>query len=101
MVLWFIVLLPTLDLGFLRFLRQPACLLPVALFALALAGMLWADGLLSVRLLGFSPVTKLLAIPFLLHHFQRCQRGHWLLIAFLASSSLLMGVSSVSYFAAW
>jgi len=101
MVLWFIVLLPTLDLAFLRFLRQPACLLPVAFFALALVGMLWADGPLSVRLLGFSPVTKLLAIPFLLYHFQRSQRGHWVLIAFLASCALLMGLSWVTYFAGW
>jgi len=101
MVLWFIVLLPTLDLGFLRSLGRPASLLPVAFFALALVGMLWADGPLSVRLLGLTPVTKLLAIPFLLYHFQRSQRGHWVLIAFLASCALLMGLSWVTYFAGW
>jgi hypothetical protein len=101
MVIWFIVLLPTLDLAFLRFLGRPACLLPVAFFALALVGMLWADGPLSVRLLGLTPVTKLLAIPFLLYHFQRSQRGHWVLIAFLASCAFLMGLSWIMYFAGW
>src|SRR5258707_2023808 len=101
MVFWFIVWLPTLDLGFLRSLGRPASLLPVAFFALALVGMLWADGPLSVRLLGLTPVTKLLAIPFLLYHFQRSQRGHWVLIAFLASCALLMGLSWVTYFAGW
>jgi O-antigen ligase len=101
MVLWFITLIPTLDRGFLRSLRHPACLLPLAFLALALVGMLWADGPLSVRLLGVSPVTKLLVIPFLLYHFQRSQRGHWVLIAFLISCALLMGLSWATYFAGW
>jgi len=42
-----------------------------------------------------------LAIPFLLYHFQRSQRGHWVLIAFLASCAFLMGLSWIMYFAGW
>src|SRR5438270_13709736 len=45
MVLWFIVSIPTIDPRlFLRSLKRPAYLLPVVFFALALIGMLWADG---------------------------------------------------------
>lgn len=101
MVIWFIVLLPTLDREFLRSLRRPASALPLALLALALVGMLWAEGPLSVRLLGLTPAAKLFAIPFLIYHFQRSQRGHWVFIAFFASCALLMGLSWVSYFADW
>jgi O-antigen ligase len=83
MVIWFVVLIPTLDPRlFLDSLKRPACLLPVAFFALAIVGTLWADGPWNARLYGISPVTKLLAIPFLLHHFERSQRGVWVFVAF-------------------
>ena len=83
MVIWFVVLIPTLDPRlFLDSLKRPACLLPVAFFALAIVGTLWADGPWVARLYGISPVTKLLAIPFLLHHFERSQRGVWVFVAF-------------------
>jgi O-antigen ligase len=101
MVIWFIVLVPTLDREFLRSLRRPACALALALLALALVGMLWAEGPLSVRLLGLTPAAKLLAIPFLIYHYQRSQRGHWVFIAFFASCALLMDLSWVTYFADW
>ena len=45
MVIWFVVLLPTIEpRAFLNTLRRPACWLPLAFFALAVVGMLWADG---------------------------------------------------------
>lgn len=99
--IWFVLLLPTLGLEFLRFLKRPACALPLAFFALALAGMLWSDDPLADRMLGLAPVSKLLAIPFLIYHFRRSQRGHWVFIAFVASCALLMGLSWVTYFADW
>jgi O-antigen ligase len=100
MVLWLIVSIPTIDPRlFLRSLRRPAYWLPVAFFALAVIGMLWADGPWSTRLHDVNPVTKLLAIPFLLYHFERSRRGLWVFVAFLVSCALLMGLSWIVLFA--
>jgi O-antigen ligase len=100
MALWFIVAIPTLDLGlFLRALKRPAYWLPVAFVALALVGTLWANGPWSDRLNGINPVTKLLAIPILLYHFERSRRGLWVLTAFVVSCALLMGLSWIVLFA--
>ena len=52
-------------------MKRPESLLPLAFFALAVAGMLWADGPWAVRLQGLHPVSKLLVIPLLLYHFSR------------------------------
>jgi len=91
MVIWFIVLLPTIEpRAFLNNLRRPACWLPLAFFALAVVGMLWADGPWWTRLVGLDPVAKLLAIPFLLYHYGRSQRGHWVFLAFLCSCVVLL-----------
>src|SRR4030088_670913 len=90
MVIWFLVLIPTVEpRSFLRSLKHPACFLPVAFFALAVIGTLWATGPWSDRLHGVSPVAKLLAIPFLFYHFERSPRGMQVLIAFLVSCVLL------------
>ncbi|SHK76659.1 O-antigen ligase [Bradyrhizobium lablabi] len=100
MVIWFLVLIPTLDpSSFLNSLKRPACSLPLAFFALAVIGTLWADSSWSARLHGISSVTKLLAIPFLLYHFERSQRGNWVFVAFLVSCALLMGLSWIVLFA--
>jgi O-antigen ligase len=100
MSIWFVVLLPTIDYrSFFRSLQNPASFLPVAFFAVAVVGMLWADSSWTVRLHGLSPVAKLVAIPFLLYHFQRSERGHWAFTAFLASCSVLLGLSWLMYFA--
>jgi O-antigen ligase len=93
-IIWFIILIPTIEpRAFLRCLQRPAYFLPIAFFALAGVGVLWAEGPWSVRLRGISPVMKLLVIPFLLYHFERSRRGHWVFVAFLASCGLLMGLS--------
>ena len=95
-----IPLFPTLDTrAFLRLLSSPICLWPLALFALAMVGTLWADIPWRDRLHGISPVVKLLVIPFLLYHFERSRRGVWVLTAFLASCGLLMGLSWIVLFA--
>ena len=44
-------------------------------------------------------MTKLLAIPFLLYHFERSQRGMWVFAAFLISCALLMALSWIVLFA--
>lgn len=98
-VLWVVALIPTLGLRPLfRSLRRPICLLPVALFVLTLAGTFWSDVSWTARFHAVGPTTKLLALPLLLYHFERTERGIWILVAFLASSVLLMLASWVVAF---
>jgi O-antigen ligase len=97
--LFVIALVPTLDAGaFWRSLQRPICALPVAMFALALAGTLWSDAPWGERLHGVGPTVKLLALPLLLYHFERSARGVWVFIAFLASCVLLMAASFAAAF---
>ena len=99
MVMWFVVLIPTIDPRlFVQSLKRPAYWLPLAFVALAAIGTLWGDAPWPVRLHAINPVTKLLALPFLLYHFERSSRGHWVLISFLASCALLMGLSWIVLF---
>jgi len=77
----------------LRLLGRPICLLPLALFALAVVGMLWGNSPWPDRLHGIGPLVKLLVIPFLVYHFQRSQRGAWVFGAFLGSCTVLMVLS--------
>jgi len=99
MILWFFALIPTIEpRSLLRFLKHPACFLPIAFFALAVIGTLWASGPWSDRLHGVSPVAKLLAIPLLFYHFERSTRGMQVLIAFLVSCLLLLAMSWIVVF---
>jgi O-antigen ligase len=98
-VLWIIALIPTIGVRtFLRSLTRPICVLPIALFALALAGTLWSDASWGARLYTVGPTAKLLMLPLLLYHFERSPRGAWVFVAFLASCTLLMAVSWVVAF---
>jgi O-antigen ligase len=98
-VLWLIVLLPTIEWNsFLHGLKRPACALPILFVALVLLGTLWADTSWAERLHGIKPAVKLLAIPFLFYHFERSARGFWVLWAFLASCTLLMIFSWIVLF---
>jgi hypothetical protein len=102
MVLWLIVVVPTIHWqAFCASLRAPASFLPLALLGLAVAGLFWTAGSWPVGIQGVVPVTKLLAVPLLLYHFERSERGQWVLFAFLASCVLLMGLSWLTYFADW
>lgn len=94
-ILWIFALLPAIETErFLRSLRQPVALLPLALFALAVVGTLWAtDVPWPARLYAIGPVAKLLAIPVLLYHFTISKRGFWVVIAFLVSCTFVMLVS--------
>ena len=102
MVLWLIVVLPTISWpAFFEALHAPASYLPLAFFALAFAGLFWTADSWPVGFQGLVPVTKLLAVPLLLYHYERSERGNWVLFAFLAACVLLMGLSWVTYFADW
>ena len=97
--LWIIALVPTLQLGaFLRSLKRPVCVLPIAMFALALVGTLWSEAPWGERLYGVGPTVKLLVLPLLLYHFERSPRGAWVFVAFLASCALLMVASWIVAF---
>ena len=94
MVVWLVALVYTLEMRpFLASLRRPVCMLPIALVVLAAVGTLWSDAPWGARLYALSPVTKLLALPLLLYHFERTKRGLWVFAAFLISCTLLMAVS--------
>jgi O-antigen ligase len=102
MVLWMLVVLPTIRWqAFFESLRAPASFLPLAFLALAMVGLFWTEDSWPVGIQGLLPVSKLLAVPLLLYHYERSQRGHWVLFAFLAACVLLMGLSWVTYFADW
>jgi O-antigen ligase len=93
-VLWIIAVIPTLEAGALvRSLQRPICMLPIAIFALALLGTLWSDAPWGERLHAVGPAAKLLLLPLLLYHFERSSRGVWVFLAFLASCTLLMAAS--------
>ena len=98
-VLWVVALVPTLEVGaFLRSLKRPICLLPIAMFALALAGTLWSEAPWGERLYAVGPTVKLLMLPLLLYHCERSTRGVWVFVAFLTSCMLLMAASWVADF---
>jgi O-antigen ligase len=93
-VLWFLALVPTLDLGVVRReLTTAAGGLPVLLVALGALGMLWADVPLDARVRGFGAFVKLLTIPFLLIEFRRSERAIWVLAGFLISCAVLLALS--------
>ena len=70
-----------------------AGVLPVALWPLAAAGMLWADVSLAERIDGLNSFHKLLAIPLLAIQFREFGRGMWVLVGFLVSCTVLLLVS--------
>lgn len=85
---------PFLDLrAFLHSLRRPIAAVPIGFFALALVGTLWSDAEWGTRLYAVFPTAKLLVLPVLFHHFERSERGVWVLVAFLVSCMLLMIMS--------
>jgi O-antigen ligase len=93
-VLWLIALAPTLDVAAVRReLASPAGGLPVLLWGVGALGMLWADVSWSERLDGLSGFHKLLLIPLLLAQFRRSAHGRWVVVGFLASSTVLLAVS--------
>ena len=93
-VLWLLAFFPTFDAAALRReLLSPAGGLPVLLWGAGALGMLWADVSWSERLDGLSGFHKLLLIPLLLAQFRRSAHGRWVVVGFLASSTVLLAVS--------
>lgn len=91
---WLVVFAFTADLrSFVLTLKRPVCALPIMLFALALVGALWSDAPWGARIYAVGPTAKLLVLPALIYHFERSSRGAWVLVAFLASCTVLLGMS--------
>ncbi|HET7885527.1 MAG TPA: O-antigen ligase family protein [Bradyrhizobium sp.] len=95
-----LVMLPTIDAPtFIASLKRPACMAPIALFLLALAGTLWSDANWNLRFHSVAPTAKLLLVPLLFYHFERSRRGLWVFTAFLASCAVMVVASwIVAYF---
>ena len=93
--LWFVALLPTLDLSSLRrAVATPAGGIPVLLWVLGLIGVFWAFGVpMDERWEGVKSLTRLLVIPLLMAQFRNSPRGSWVLIGFLVSSAALLVLS--------
>jgi O-antigen ligase len=89
-----LVMLPTIEVGaFIASLKRPISAIPIALFALALIGTLWSDARWGMRFYAVVPTVKFLLLPLLFYHFERSQRGLWVLTAFLASCVALLAMS--------
>jgi O-antigen ligase len=94
-----VAMVPFLDVrAFLQSLKRSVCVLPIALFALAVAGTLWSDASWGARLYAIGPTVKLLMLPVLLFHFERSSHGVQVLAAFLLSCALLLAMSWIVAF---
>lgn len=94
--LWLVVALATIDLGTLkREVLTPAGGLPILLWCLGAAGMLWADVNWAARLGGLDGFMRLLVIPLLLAQFRRSKRGGWVACALLLSSTSVLLASFI------
>ena len=102
-VCWLICLLPTLDLAELRRKEWTfAEVMPVALAALAVVGVLWAiDVPWKDRLAGIAPYAKLVLIPILMWQFSRRDGGERVLWMFLFSACVLLAVSWLMVLSGW
>lgn len=98
-VLWLITVVTVIDAQQIKAqLRRPASWLPIALVCLAAAGMLWADAAWGARIHAAGSMVKLLAIPLLMYQFERSEKGLKVFLAFLASCSILLALSWLSWF---
>jgi O-antigen ligase len=94
-----VTMIPFFDAkAFLQLLKRPVSTVPIALFVLAVAGMLWSDAQWGARLYAIGPAAKLLMLPVLFYHFERSSRGLQIFAAFLISCVLLMVMSWIVAF---
>ncbi len=91
LILWLITVIPTLDAAAIwRELKSPAGGLPVLLWLLGAAGMLWADVSWAERFAGLGSFHRLLMIPLFLAQFRRSANARWPLYGFLAAAVVLL-----------
>jgi hypothetical protein len=96
LVLWLLVLIPTLDWPSVRReLMTPAGGLPVLLVLLGVLGTAWADVNLIERWKGLDSFFKLLAIPLLMTQFRRSGSAQRVFVGFLAACVALLIASVI------
>ena len=95
LVLWLIVVVPTIDFAeWRRVISTPAGGVPVLLWVLALVGVLWAiDVPLHERLEGLKSYLRFLFIPLLIVQFRRSERAAWVMNGFLISCGAMLVLS--------
>lgn len=99
LVVWLIVLIPTLEWEQLRReLLTPAGGLPVVLFLLGALGMAWVDVTWHERWRGLDGFVRLLVIPLLMVQFHRSEKGYRVLTGFLISCIVVLVASVIVYF---
>src|SRR5215470_6042408 len=98
--LWWLAVIPTLDLRSLRWVvAVPAAAIPLLLFAYGVVGMAWGGASFEDQWGSIKPTLRFLAIPLLFIQFRRSERGTWVLLGFLASCAALLVISWLH--AAW
>jgi O-antigen ligase len=98
LLLWLLLLIPTLEWHLLRReLLTAAGGLPVLLFLLGVLGMLWADVSWFERWKGLDSFFKLMTIPLLLVQFRRSERGWQVLAGYGLSCVALLLLSTEFY----
>lgn len=92
LILWAIVLVPTLKMSELKDeILNPFGGLPILLFVLAAIGMAWATGATwQERLNGLDGFVKPLVIPLLAHQFTRSDKGCFVMLAFFNACVVLL-----------
>lgn len=94
LVVWLLLLIPTLNVAMLRQeLTTAAGGLPILLWLFAVLGMLWADVSWPERIHGLNGFHRLLMIPLLLAQFRRSERGAWVLYGLFASTAVMLFLS--------
>lgn len=92
--MWAAAALVTVDgAGAAAALRHPASRTALFLLALGALGTLWADVAWPDRFVGLGRFIKLMAIPLLIYHFRKSERGWWVFAAFLFSCTVLLTAS--------
>ena len=98
LLLWLLLLIPTLEWPLLRReLLTAAGGLPVLLFLLGVLGMLWADVSWFERWKGLDSFFKLMTIPLLLVQFHRSERG-WQVFAGYGLSCVVLLLLSTEFY---
>jgi hypothetical protein len=95
-VLWLIAIAPDVTLSNLHQALTPASALPILLFLLALAGLLWTEATPGKGFSGLIPFVRLLVIPILMVEFREGESGHHAILAFFVSCALLLALSITS-----
>ena len=95
LICWIVAVLPTFDRTTWHVAKIAALVLPVAIVAYAIVGVLWADITWPMRFRGVTPFAKLLVIPLLYIHFARSDASEWIFKGIFASLLVLLAASTI------